>query len=136
MSIIRKPEEILSLHKLKNTACRKMILNELIESKTAKTEQEIKQTSSNLFDRVTFYRTLKTLEETGIIHSIVLGNNVVKYALSHLERDTIHSHFHCAKCNNVQCMHGVVDIKVNLPQGYTKQSLDVIINGICKDCGS
>lgn len=128
------PEEILSHHNLKNTACRKMILNELLESKTALTEQELRDVSGDLFDRVTFYRTLKTLEDAGIIHSIVITNNLVKYAVSEVNRDLVHSHFHCTKCNEVQCLHDAVEIKTNLPSGFDIQSLDIIINGICNHC--
>lgn len=135
MSAKQSSEEILSSHKLKSTACRKTVLNELLESETAMTEQEIKDVSGNLFDRVTFYRTLRTLEAAGIIHSIILDNNQVKYAISDMHQDTVHSHFHCIKCNEVQCLNDdAIDVKIALPPGFKTQSLDVMINGICNHC--
>ena len=60
------PEEILQEHDLKNTSCRKYVINRLLDSHTALSEDEIKETFPNLFDRVTLYRTLKTLEEKDI----------------------------------------------------------------------
>ncbi|NLO69856.1 MAG: transcriptional repressor [Porphyromonadaceae bacterium] len=129
-----RPEDILSQYKLKNTACRKMILNELIKSETAMTEQEIKENSEDIFDRVTLYRTLRTLEHAGIIHSIVLSNNVVKYALTKFDADKVHSHFHCTRCNDVECLHDAVEVKTNLPAGYILHDLDIVVNGICNNC--
>lgn len=127
-------EEILAFYKLKSTACRKVILNELLESKTAMTEQEIKSISGGLFDRVTFYRTLKTLEEAGVIHSIVLSNNLVKYAISTSDYNKVHSHFYCTKCNSVKCLHDAVEIKTDLPKGFSVDHLEIVIKGICENC--
>ena len=71
-------EEILNAHDLRNTGCRKFILSELLKNDAALSENELKGPYPVLFDRVTFYRTLKTLEEKGIIHRIVLNDNSVK----------------------------------------------------------
>ena len=70
-------EQILKLHNLKNTGCRKFIISELLNNDSALSENEIKKALPDLFDRVTFYRSLKTLEEKSIIHRIVLHDSTV-----------------------------------------------------------
>ena len=128
-------EELLYKYDLKNTGCRKYILSELLKSDTAQSESELKG-NSDLFDRVTFYRTLKTLEERGIIHKIVLNDNSVKYALSsdHHEEDHLHSHFHCEKCDEVLCLRGKTRFDAELPQGFIMHDVFVVIEGLCADC--
>lgn len=129
-------EEILQVHELKNTGCRKYILNELLKSKSALSENEIKESFPDLFDRVTFYRTLKILEEKNVIHRIVLNDNSVKYALSdHLHNDeNLHSHFHCEKCDEVLCLHGNTHFEIELPEGFVKHEVYVVVEGLCAQC--
>lgn len=129
-------EEILHAYDLKNTGCRKYILGELLGSESALSESELKESYPELFDRVTFYRTLKTLEERGIIHRIVLNDNSVKYALSrhHHEEDHLHSHFHCEKCDEVLCLRGKTRFDAELPQGFMMKDVFVVIEGLCAGC--
>ena len=130
-----KVEELLHKYDLKNTGCRKFILKELLKSDTAQSENELKG-NSDLFDRVTFYRTLKTLEERGVIHKIVLNDNSVKYALSsdHHAEDHLHSHFHCEKCDEVLCLRGKTQFDAELPQGFIMNEVFVVIEGLCAGC--
>ena len=130
-------EQILREHGIKKTVCRKCILDKLIESgHTALTENEIKDAFSDLFDRVTFYRSLKTLEENKVIHRVVLNNTTVKYALSsHLVLSNVHPHFHCISCDKVICLDSsVMDRNIHLPVGYDVKSAQILFEGICPDC--
>lgn len=129
-------EELLHTHGLKNTGCRKYILGELVKNEAAMSETELKESYPDLFDRVTLYRTLKTLEDSGIIHRIVLNDNTVKYALNrhHHENDNLHSHFHCEKCNEVICLNGVTHFDVELPNGFVSKEVFVVVEGLCSDC--
>ena len=130
-------EEILHKYDLKNTGCRKFILSEMLKRETAQSETELKESYPELFDRVTFYRTLKTLEERGIIHKIVLNDNSVKYALSrhHQADEHLHAHFHCEKCDDVLCLLGKTRFDAELPQGFIMNDVFVVIEGVCADCG-
>lgn len=135
--MIMNAEQILKQHGIKKTVCRKCIIDKLIESDdTALTENEIKDAFSGLFDRVTFYRSLKTLEEAKVIHRIVLNNNTVKYALSSLlVLSKIHPHFHCTSCDKVTCLDSsLLDRNLHLPSGYKVDSAQVLLEGICPDC--
>lgn len=128
-------EEILDTYALKNTSCRKYILSQLLKSDTALSENEIKESFPQLFDRVTFYRTLKTLEEKQVIHKIVLNDNSVKYAFNHHhEKNSAHSHFHCENCDDVICLHGNIRFEVELPKDFVKKDVYIIVEGLCSNC--
>ncbi|WP_298649503.1 transcriptional repressor [uncultured Proteiniphilum sp.] len=128
-------EEILHAHDLKNTGCRKYILGELLKNEAAMSENELKEFYPDLFDRVTLYRTLKTLEDRGIIHRIVLNDNTVKYALNrHHHDDKVHSHFHCEKCDEVLCLDGTTQFDAELPKGFVIKDVFVVVEGLCADC--
>lgn len=130
------PEEILQEHDLKNTSCRKYVITRLLNSHSALSEDEIKETFPNLFDRVTLYRTLKTLEEKDIIHKIVLNDHSIKYALSDNQNneDMLHSHFHCERCDDVLCLHGHTHVDAELPQRFVRKKVYVVIEGLCANC--
>lgn len=128
-------EQILKYHKLKNTGCRKFIISELLHNDSALSENEIKQSLPDLFDRVTFYRSLKTLEEYKIIHRIILHDAVVKYALNReVLPDGDHAHFHCVKCDSVTCLESELKTPTNLPGGFSVNSIDVLLEGTCPQC--
>ncbi len=128
-------EQILKYHRLKNTGCRKFIITELLQNDSALSENEIKQALPDLFDRVTFYRSLKTLEEYKIIHRIVLHDSVVKYALNReILPDGDHAHFHCIKCDSVTCLESELKAPASLPGGFSVDSMDVLLEGTCPEC--
>ncbi|MBK5720569.1 transcriptional repressor [Dysgonomonas sp. Marseille-P4677] len=128
-------EEILKYHKLKNTGCRKFIITALLQKDLALSENEIKQSLPDLFDRVTFYRSLKTLEEYKIIHRIVLHDAVVKYALNReILPEGDHAHFHCVKCDSVTCLETKLKSPTSLPDGFSVNSIDVLLEGTCPEC--
>ena len=128
-------DDILKAHNLKNTGCRKHIINELLNTNTALSENEIKAALPDLFDRVTFYRSLKTLEEKGIIHRIVLQDASIKYALnSEMLKKHDHAHFHCTDCDNVMCVESIFDNSINMPSGFSVKSTQVLLEGVCPNC--
>ncbi|HBG41085.1 MAG TPA: transcriptional repressor [Porphyromonadaceae bacterium] len=130
-------EEILYNHKLKNTTCRKQVVEELLEKKSALSENEIKSAFEGPFDRVTFYRTLKTLEQKEVIHRIALNDGTIKYALNghHHENEHIHAHFHCEKCDEVFCLEEEQTyFHVDLPDKFVKNDVFVVVEGVCAEC--
>ena len=130
-------EKILHKYGLKGTGCRKFIVSRLLDSEMALSENEIKGNFPDLFDRVTFYRSLITLEESEIIHKIVLNDNSVKYALNtHHHGSNIHSHFHCEECDGVMCLEGKTRFETELPEYFIKHEVFVVIEGLCADCVS
>ena len=130
-----KPVEILISHNLKRTSCREGIIEVIIASDQALSENEIRERLAGNYDRTTFYRSFKTLEEHKIVHKIVIDNQLVKYSLD----DTVtqknkHVHFFCNECHTVKCMDTVPVQKYRLPDGYINNETEVLIKGICAIC--
>lgn len=129
-----KAEELLNEHHLKSTGIRKLLLNLLIERDFAISEHEIKENLGEIYDRVTIYRTLKTLEECGIIHKISHSDCCTQYSLNRPHKNENHSHFHCCNCHNIICLENQATVSITLPQGFTETDLSIVINGLCPKC--
>jgi len=126
--------EILHNHNLKRTSCREGIIEVVMTAKQALSENEIREKLTVNYDRTTFYRSFKTLEEYAIIHKIVVDNQLVKYALDNtITHKEEHVHFYCNECHSVECMDIPVH-KYQLPKGYSYGEIDVVIKGTCAKC--
>jgi Fur family ferric uptake transcriptional regulator len=131
--------ELLRRKHLSVTDSRKKILSLFLATTDALAHGDIEKKAGEKFDRVTVYRTLQTFVEKGIIHTIPTSDNSVRYALckdcaeGHHHDD--HVHFVCNNCEKTICLDDVVSPMIALPEGYTPQNVQVLIRGICKDCG-
>ncbi len=130
-----EPVDILTSRNLKRTSCREGIIKIIIASKNALSENEIREKLDGNYNRTTFYRSFKTLEENKVIHKIVVNNQLVKYALDNsITQKKEHAHFFCKKCNVIQCLDSVLIKKPKLPDGYSVTESEYIIKGFCKLC--
>lgn len=130
-----KAADILNHHNLKRTSCREGIIDVIMKATQALSENEIRDRLAGHYDRTTFYRSFKTLEEYRIIHKIVVDNHVVKYALDNTVTHKMnHAHFYCNGCHKVKCMDGVTVNRYPLPDGYAEMETEVIIKGTCPEC--
>lgn len=129
--------EILQKHNLVRTSCRQSIIGAMLAAGTAVSEEEIKGKVDGTYDRTTFYRTFKTLIENGIIHKIVVDNQLVKYALTARdEQNHQHIHFYCNHCGKVECIEISEVKKPDLPEGYQEVETELIVKGFCRKCNS
>jgi len=127
--------DVLKKHNLKRTSCREGIIEVVMNAKQAVSENEIRERLAGNYDRTTFYRSFKTLEEHKIIHKIVVDNQLVKYALDNsVQQKEEHAHFYCNECNAVQCMDNVPIQTYKLPKGYSGTETEVLIKGTCANC--
>lgn len=126
--------EILRHHSLKCTSCRKGILTLMLEAEHALSEHEIRNRLASTYDRTTFYRSFKTLLESGIIHKIVLDSQKVLYAIARRDYSKGHAHFHCNECNSVRCLKTNGLQLVELPLGYHAVESEIILHGTCNVC--
>ncbi|ADQ19245.1 Fur family transcriptional regulator [Leadbetterella byssophila] len=119
----------------KPTSMRILVYNFLSAQKAALSLSEIEQNFEHA-DRITIYRTLKTFEEKGIVHSIQ-ENNTTRYKLCDDEcSDEMHSdwhmHFYCRICKQTTCRE---DIPINIPTlGLLLEEVQMIGKGICENC--
>lgn len=130
---------LLKKHQLRNTKMRKDVLSLFIANpELALSHQDI-ESKLNDADRVTLYRTLKSFEQKGIVHQVIDGSGVLKYALCHFGCDEYehidnHAHFHCNKCGKTICMEDVKNENYSMPSGYQMEKSHIVIQGSCKDC--
>lgn len=118
---------------LKSTAQRCAVIDILDKQLMPMTENEIKDKMGDLYDRITFYRTIQTLIKAEIIHRVILDNTTIKYALN-TESKPSHVHFFCEKCHALSCMHQIPSHNYKLPEGYSQTHCEVIIKGVCDRC--
>ncbi|NRF41049.1 Fur family transcriptional regulator [Pedobacter foliorum] len=90
-------------------------------------------------DRITLYRTLKTFEEKGLVHSIEDGTGATKYALCEEDCDgenhhDLHVHFYCNTCKETFCLPNTEIPDISLPVNFLRQEMNLIIKGICDQC--
>ncbi|MCD8264333.1 MAG: transcriptional repressor [Tannerellaceae bacterium] len=129
--------DILKSKGLKKTAQQILLINILQNSDISLTENDIKAAMGEMYDRVTFYRTVQTLQEAQIIHRIAVDNITVKYVLNDFHtapHASNHAHFFCINCQQVVCLGYVSAPTYTLPEGYRAESCETLIKGICKDC--
>lgn len=92
----------------------------------------------DMYDRATFYRSVQTLIEAGIIHKIA-ADNITMYAYNHSDEiinipEQNHVHFFCKKCHSMTCLEEIKVQNYKVPQDYTTEDCEVLIKGICKNC--
>ena len=132
-------KEILRKNHLSVTASREKILHLFLEESGALAHGDIERKAGEKFDRVTVYRTLQTFVEKGIIHTIPTSDNSVRYALCKDNCEEGHHHDHhihfvCISCRNTFCLDDVVTPDIKLPTGYSTSHIEVVVEGVCKNC--
>lgn len=128
-------KEILHQYNLKGTSARIAILNTIINSKIPLSESDIKKRMHEV-DRVTFYRSIKSLLETNIIQGIITEGKIIKYTFCNKKREKeTAALFYCTKCQRM------TDVEINnqtpsIPEGYEEKSCHITIMGTCKACSN
>jgi Fur family transcriptional regulator, ferric uptake regulator len=88
-------------------------------------------------DRITIYRTLKTFEEKGLVHSIQ-ENNTTKYRLcadgcDELTHRDWHLHFYCKICQKTTCEENFILPNASLGAKRIDE-VRFFAKGICENC--
>lgn len=81
--------------------------------------------------KTTIYNTLNTLIEAGLVRSITIEDNEVRYDI----RTDVHGHFKCKVCGNIYDFEVNEDsFEVNGLNGFEIHTRDVYFSGICPKC--
>ena len=139
MPITQQIQQLLKRNQLSITDSRSKILELFLQQNGALAHADIEKKSGTSFDRVTVYRTLQTFVEKGIIHTIPTADNSILYALckdacTEGHHHDHHVHFVCQQCSNTICLEDITVPEVKLPEGYEATQVEVVVNGVCKDC--
>jgi len=129
---------ILERHNLRKTPVRIKVMEYFLDKEEAISHAHLEQDLEEM-DRVTLYRTLKKFEENGIIHNVMDGTGIARYALchgscEHHRHEDHHAHFNCGECGKTFCLDEVNVPSINLPNGYTQDSAHLVIKGTCETC--
>ncbi len=120
---------------IKATTSRIQLLTMLAAHPNPMQTKEIEKKWDSKVDRVTLYRTLKTLVEKNIIKKIDINENITCYNFIDYESSkSQHAHFHCNNCNKVICLHEYTNETKPLPDGFIQKKTNIIIEGICSKC--
>jgi len=134
-------ESLLKRNNMSVTDSRKKILKLFLDQPGALAHGDIEKKAGEKFDRVTIYRTLQAFVDKGIIHTIPTADNSIRYALckddcSEGHHHDHHIHFVCDNCGNTYCLDDIVTPDIKLPKGYSAEHVEVVVEGICKNCKS
>ncbi len=132
--------QILKVNGLRLTNCRSAVIDVFCSVNTAIGHAELEDALvEEEFDRVTIYRTINTFLDKGIIHKVMDGSGVGKFALcsakcdEHEHHDD-HVHFNCLTCGNTTCMEDLIVPQIHLPKGYEVKEANLLLKGICLNC--
>jgi len=133
-------KDILKSNSLSVTDSRKKILELFLQHTGALNHGTIEKSIGDDMDRVTIYRTLQVFVDKGLIHTIPTNDNSISYALCKDECEAGHHHdnhvhFLCNTCGNTTCLDHVTIPDVKLPKGFKPMHHEMVVSGICKDCG-
>lgn len=137
IAVMNKVDELLQTHHLNKTPCRVDVLRALASSPSALSEKELKAKLTFDHDRSTLFRTIRKFLQTGIIHSVTIDGQDVRYAINLEPADEsthYHAHFYCGQCNSVVCLEDVSLQQPNIPKGFKAEEFNLVINGRCPDC--
>lgn len=133
-------KDILKHAGLRATSVRLAILDKFIDKNETALAHNQLESALNEVDRVTIYRTLKTFEEKGIIHQVVDGSTIQKYALCHQDcsehhHEDTHAHFSCNVCGETVCLDDVHTITPKkIPSGFKVENTHIVLKGSCDKC--
>jgi Fur family ferric uptake transcriptional regulator len=130
-------EKLLSSKKITPTAMRMLTLDFLLDQSCAVSLSDIENHFYHS-DRITLYRTLKTFEKKGLIHSIQ-ENNTTKYSLcqdacTEASHQDNHLHFYCTQCKETVCLEPLDLSSISLPSNIILQQFRFFAKGICEKC--
>lgn len=138
--MINEFESILTEKNIRPTAMRLLVLEELSGQNTAISISDMEK-SFGRSDRITLYRSLKTFQEKGLVHSIDDGTGAPKYALCEegcecdMGKD-LHVHFHCLMCGETFCLPKYKIPEIELPEKFRAEEVNLVVKGVCANCAS
>lgn len=132
-------ENKLSQRDIKPTAMRILVLQYLMAQSKAVSLVDIER-SMQKADRSTLFRTLKTFEQSKLVHSIEDGTGHLKYALClegcNCSPIDLHYHFHCNTCKETYCLTNVNIPTIELPKNFEMKQANMVVKGVCANCNT
>ena len=87
-------------------------------------------------DRVTLYRVLDWLVDSGLAHKSADSNRVFRFSPATLGEHATHVHFRCERCGRVYCLDASPPVIPVLPSGFSLTRMDFDLRGVCVNCSA
>ena len=127
----------LALREIKPTAIRLLILRTMIRGNETVSIADIERYLPTV-DKSTISRTLSLFLFHRLIHCVDDGSGSVKYAVCEDDCDCAvedeHTHFYCEGCHRTFCLNHIHVPVVTLPDGFSLNSVNYVIKGLCPEC--
>ncbi|RMH14655.1 MAG: transcriptional repressor [Planctomycetota bacterium] len=82
----------------------------------------------------TVYRTLRRMEEEGMIAPVSVPGEPPRYELAHVAEHH-HHHFHCNRCGRVFDLVGCpTGLSRLVPRGFVLEEHTLVLHGLCAEC--
>ncbi|MBU2765641.1 transcriptional repressor [Acidithiobacillus ferrivorans] len=98
-------------------------------------QQRLEASETGAVDRVSLYRNLEWLVQTGLAHRITADDRIWRFSAHRDETATQHPHFHCVACRQVFCLPESSVPTPPLPADYSMIEMELVVNGVCAQCG-
>lgn len=86
------------------------------------------------------FRALILFLEHRMVHCFEDGSGSLKYELcgdsENNHTSDMHTHFYCEKCRRTFCLKTTRVPLIEIPEGFTMQSVNYMVKGFCKECGA
>ncbi len=117
---------------------RMIVLDYLVDQPSALSLADL-ETALRPADRITIYRSLRTFEEKGLVHSIDDGSGITKYACCASDcgpfgHHDVHVHFVCRGCQETYCLPRTQVPELGLPQQFLSEEVNLVVKGVCAAC--
>jgi Fur family ferric uptake transcriptional regulator len=126
---------ILTKHQIAITKTRLLILQSFLQSSEPLTRNDFYNDSMPELNRISIFRTLKLFLDKKIIYRVHATDRVSRYLLRQVAT-SVHSNFICKVCKKVMPLKTIDLPEVELPEDYTQQNIEIIIEGLCDSCKS
>ena len=87
-------------------------------------------------DRVTLYRVLDWLVDSGLAHKNADASRVFRFSAASAGEHTAHVHFRCEACGGVFCIDAAPPAAPRLPAGFLLSRMDFDLRGLCAQCSA
>jgi Fur family ferric uptake transcriptional regulator len=119
------------------TSARVAVLRLLREAPAPLSHAEIEARLGDVApDRVTLYRVLDWLVDSGLAHKNADAGRVFRFSAASVGEHGTHVHFRCELCGGVYCLDASPPIAPALPLGFTLTRMDFDLRGTCAHCSA
>ena len=130
---------LLAKREIRPTAIRILVLQAMLKAGRSVSLLDLENMLDTV-DKSSIFRAITLFLSHHLIHSIDDGTGSFKYAVCSAscscEVNDLHTHFHCESCNKTFCFQNIPTPVVQVPEGFTLNSINYVLKGLCPECAA